>query len=442
MMPTGRSKHHRSRLAVAVGLLIVLAASTGSASAEATSNKFSLSTASPAAGSTSSGKLVWEVGYTGATPQKVDFYVDGALKWTEFYAPFRFNGDNGSLDASTLSAGSHLLKAVGYRSDYRTRTKITVHVPQASSSTTSSAPTSTSSPTISRASIVANGLAASTGSWSGTVPIGYAYEWLRCSSASDQSSCSTISGATSSSYTVDSGDAATYLRIRVAASNVAGSAAALSSATPQVAQAPTGSGFIPRQVWLKAPWNADAATVGVDPNSGALISTWIARGNIKYPNVCTNSWSVAWNSGSATDPKYDVAQTTWPGPLDGQIPIPRGTQPSPDADHHLVIFDLARNRVDELWAAAYNTTADTWSAGAGVSFDIGGTPPPGTGSNAAGLPQLALAVWPEEIQAGVINHALAYSRPLIVSGIRRRRRTARATRTTCPRARGSRSRAH
>jgi hypothetical protein len=73
------------------------------------------------------------------------------------------------------------------------------------------------------------------------------------------------------------------------------------------------------------------------------------------------------------------------------------------------MFDPARNRVSEFWQAAYDATTDSWSAGSGVSFDIGGTPRLGSGSNAAGFPQLALAIWPEEIKAGVINHALGFS---------------------------------
>ena len=160
---------------------------------------------------------------------------------------------------------------------------------------------------------------------------------------------------------------------------------------------------------LKAPWAPDATRAVVDQNSAALIATWIGRGNIKYPNVCTNSWSAAWAAGTGADPAYDVAQTKYPGPLDADIHIPLGTQPSPDADHHLVVFDTARGRVSEFWQAAYSPASDKWSAGSGISFDIGGSPAPGTGSNGSGLPQLALAIWPEEIKAGAINHALAFS---------------------------------
>ena len=635
----GRKLAGSSILASALVLTVfAVAATAGPAVAGGPGSKqFSLSTVSPVAQSTVAGNVVWEVAYTGATPDKMTFYVDGALKWTEYAAPFRFNGDTGTLDTSTLSTGRHTLKAVGYRSGRTAHTTSPVSV---SSSASGQVPTSTASPAISGAALAGSALTASTGAWSGSptsyaykwqrcdnggagcqpiagaasqeyllvgddvgrtvrvsvtatngsgasppadsaatgvvradlalgqpastssnesgsyssgmandgnsstrwsssfadnqwwqvdlgsvvqvdtvslnweaayassyriqvstdgwnfvdaatvsnsaagwktttfapvsahyvrvlgitratvygfsfwdarvfgpggsstgdvllntsaptvagvvatdqtltasvgswtgaAPMSYAYRWLRCSSGTNLSDCSTITGATYSVYTVGVADVGAYLRVSVVASNSAGSASGVSAATAQVVSAPVMPGtFDPRFAWLKAPWNADASGASADPNSAGLISTWVARGNIHYPNVCTNGWSAAWKAGTASDPKYNVTQTTYPGPLDGQIPIPRGTLASPDADHHLVMFDPARNRVSEFWQAAYDATTDSWIAGSGVSFDIGGNPPKGSGSNAAGFPQLALAIWPEEIQAGVINHALAFS---------------------------------
>ena len=67
-------------------------------------------------GSTLAGPVSWE-----ATPSrsasKVEFYIDGALRWTESIAPFVFNGDGMQLDTRTLSDGSHLLKAVATATD-------------------------------------------------------------------------------------------------------------------------------------------------------------------------------------------------------------------------------------------------------------------------------------------------------------------------------------
>lgn len=61
-------------------------------------------------GDTLSAPLVWE-----ANPSKdgrVDFFIDGALKWTENIRPYQFNGDGGKLDPATLSNGPHEFKTV------------------------------------------------------------------------------------------------------------------------------------------------------------------------------------------------------------------------------------------------------------------------------------------------------------------------------------------
>ncbi len=99
-----------------------------------------------------------------------------------------------------------------------------------------SAPNNTASPTISGTPAVGVTLTASTGTWSGTPPITFAYQWLRCDSAG--SSCVDIAGATGQPYTVTAGDTGARLRVRVTASNITGSATAQSLPTTVVPGAP------------------------------------------------------------------------------------------------------------------------------------------------------------------------------------------------------------
>ena len=72
-------------------------------------------------------------------------------------------------------------------------------------------------------------LTASTGLWEGTRPLSYTYQWESCNSSG--ASCSNISGATSSSYTVAYGDIGSTLRVLVTATNWLGSASSTSAAT-------------------------------------------------------------------------------------------------------------------------------------------------------------------------------------------------------------------
>ncbi len=102
-----------------------------------------------------------------------------------------------------------------------------------------SPPESTVSPTISGEAKDGQTLSASTGAWTGTPRITYAYQWQRCNSKGE--SCTTnIPAATSSTYTAGHEDVGATVRVLVTASNAAGSSSHASLPTSDiVAQAPT-----------------------------------------------------------------------------------------------------------------------------------------------------------------------------------------------------------
>ena len=105
---------------------------------------------------------------------------------------------------------------------------------------TTSAPTNTSSPTISGTTTVGQNLSSSTGTWIGS-PTFYAYQWEDCDSSG--ASCVKISGATSSSYVLQSGDVGKTLRSLVTATNSGGSSSATSAATSLVASTTTSTTY-------------------------------------------------------------------------------------------------------------------------------------------------------------------------------------------------------
>jgi hypothetical protein len=96
------------------------------------------------------------------------------------------------------------------------------------------APVNTAPPTITGNSAVGEFLNASTGTWTGTTPIQYTYQWQRCNAAG--ANCATISGATQQTYTASVLDERLTLRVQVTATNVDGSASALSTPTDVVQQ--------------------------------------------------------------------------------------------------------------------------------------------------------------------------------------------------------------
>jgi hypothetical protein len=94
------------------------------------------------------------------------------------------------------------------------------------------APTNTARPSISGTAQDGQTLTADPGTWTGTAPISYAYQWRRCDSAGG--SCTDVAGATGSTYLLGPADVGSTIRVAVTASNVAGSATASSNATGAV----------------------------------------------------------------------------------------------------------------------------------------------------------------------------------------------------------------
>lgn len=98
-------------------------------------------------------------------------------------------------------------------------------------------PTNTARPTITGTPANFVTVRANRGTWRGTQPITFAYQWLRCNAQGE--ACVTIPGATSETYTPSGSDVARTLRVRVVARNAAGSTSATS-----VASAPVGPGAV------------------------------------------------------------------------------------------------------------------------------------------------------------------------------------------------------
>lgn len=140
------------------------------------------------------------------------------------------NGDNeyGGEDLTAVACPSVALCVVVGRGEVFVGQESVVAPP-------ASTPANSSPPVISGTVKVGQTLSASTGTWSGTAPISYSYRWARCSS-----SCSAISGAAASSYTLTSGDVGQKISVVVTATNTAGSAQAGAAEVGPVVASPSG----------------------------------------------------------------------------------------------------------------------------------------------------------------------------------------------------------
>jgi hypothetical protein len=224
--PSMEDAPRRSRTLRAAAVLAAITAIMLSTSAGFAGNiRLTVSTVTPASNATVSNGITWEVSVSNGTPSRVTFAVDGVVSFTDDAAPYIYGGGQGLLDTTTLANGSHQLLATAYPTRGPAgKSSVTVTV---ANNNPGVAPAPTWSPAITGTTQVGQTLTASSGSWSGTTPMSYAYQWLRCDA--NGAACAAASGATAATYLLASADAGSTVRVNVSASNTVGTSSTESS---------------------------------------------------------------------------------------------------------------------------------------------------------------------------------------------------------------------
>ncbi len=146
-------------------------------------------------------------------------------------------------------------------------------------------PANTTLPAITGTAQVGDALTVSAGTWTGS-PSSYAYAWKDCSGGS----CSSISGATSSTYTLQSSDAGDTIEVVVTATNAGGTGAATSAATAAVSSS-GGSGGDGIHV------SGNALAAGTGTSGAPVVLHGVDQSGTEYQ--CTNGYGIFDNGASS-----------------------------------------------------------------------------------------------------------------------------------------------
>jgi hypothetical protein len=218
------------------------------------------------------------------------FYVDGRLasvgSWSGgIHAPGSPQGATeigAEYDASNVPqqffAGS--VAQVAFYDHALSESRIRAHY-----DATLTAPQNTTTPSITGTPKAYQTLTSDQGSWSGSTPSSYSYQWQACDAAG--ANCSDIADATDSSYTLVDSDVGQTVRVVVTAANDVGSDTAASEPTAVIAGAP--------------PSNTDVPTITGNLQADAQVTTdngsWSGTAPLSY----TYQWQRCDDSGECDD---------------------------------------------------------------------------------------------------------------------------------------------
>lgn len=156
----------------------------------------------------------------------------------------------------------------------------------------------------------------------------------------------------------------------------------------------------------------------IDPRSAEYVrQLMVSRDDDKpreRPVVSVNGYTVPVYEADASTPRYRLSADKlfvsggWTLPA---VPIPDVAVADSRDDGHLVVLDRAAGCIYELWQATFDKR--TWKAAwvNATPIDGDGVYPDGLSARSTGLSAAAGLIWPQELAAGRIDHALLFATP-------------------------------
>jgi hypothetical protein len=171
------------------------------------------------------------------------------------------------------------------------------------------------------------------------------------------------------------------------------------------------------------------ANPALDPNSAAYVNL-LNKSKAEHGfDLAVKEWTVPAYFAQADTPRHDIAISgqppgahydrayvpNRPEVMHG-VPIPADARPDPMEDAHMSVIDPATHCEYDLYGAEH--TAAGWTAKwANVTTTTdSGIYPYGLSTRGTGFSALAGMIWPAELRAGHIDHALVFAFPYTRSG--------------------------
>jgi len=154
----------------------------------------------------------------------------------------------------------------------------------------------------------------------------------------------------------------------------------------------------------------------IDPNSDRMVARLSRIDQTKNFPLAVREWTVPIYEATAETPVQDVNIVNGYDNWVMRMPIPTGAAPDPQGDAHMTVINRAAGCEYDLWRAA--KTDQGWRAELGNATSIRGSGiyPRGMSTRGSGFASAAGMVWPQELAANRIDHALLFSYPSVKSG--------------------------
>ena len=165
-------------------------------------------------------------------------------------------------------------------------------------------------------------------------------------------------------------------------------------------------------------WNTDISGLPVDPHSAQWLASMDAGSADLHPDFGPSGGSVPYGIPYAvvdsSHPKVSISFTyadesdPGPYPFGPDTPIEGGSNSS--GDRHALMVDSSTCTLYELWDAQYSSSGSTAGSGAIWSLQSNALRPAGwTSADAAGLPILPGLLRLDEVEAGMVTHAIRFT---------------------------------